>query len=87
MGSGFNGTTAGKIYLSQSLNYEGDLAITYCNGKIYMRKFDLSTGILAIYNPETLLFESKVKLHCGDLLSKASLCNLNKFFPLMSPQT
>lgn len=41
IGTGLKGTIAGKIYKSVSLHFDGDLALVYCNHKLYMRKSDL----------------------------------------------
>ena len=83
IGTGFNGTTAGKVYLTHSLNFDGELALVYCNNKLYMWKSDLPLGTLAVYDPQTLQFEGKVKLLCGDLISKPHAWGFNRNFPLM----
>lgn len=49
-----------------------------------MRKNDLPLGTLAVYNPETLQLEGKVKLLCGDILAKPTAWGFNRYFPLMA---
>jgi hypothetical protein len=39
--------------MAKQLGYDGDMAFTNCNGKIYMRRTDLPLGTLAIYDPDT----------------------------------
>ena len=38
IGTGFNGTLAGSVYLSVRSKKEGNLTWAYCQGKLYMRR-------------------------------------------------
>ena len=86
VGSGMQGTIPGKVYLSKSetVNFNGNITITYCNNKIFLRSASDQFGKLNVYCPETLKLEKSFKFIDKDIENDQRLKDLNKNYPLVS---
>lgn len=84
VGTGENGTTAGKVYLQATADREGEVNWVYCQGKLYSRRANEPLSQVFIYDPETLKSEGKVKLYAKDILNSSESASVNKFAPLLT---
>lgn len=86
LGSGMKGTIPGKVYLSKSetVTYNGNITITYCNGKIFLRSTASKFGKLSVYSTDTLELEKEIKFNDKDLENNKRLLEINKNYPLVS---
>jgi len=85
IGTGQNDSTPGKVYLSTSLDREGDITWVFCSGKLYLRRSSDEFGTLTIYDPQTLTKTGTAKLFLADMpqLLEQSLEQANRNYPLL----
>lgn len=67
IGTGENGTVAGKIYHQRPTDREGDVAWVYCKGRLYTRRVNEEIGSLLIIDPATLRSVGQCKLFMNEL--------------------
>ncbi|CDW79829.1 hect domain and rcc1-like domain-containing protein [Stylonychia lemnae] len=84
IGTGENGTLAGKIYLNVPTDREGEITWVYCQGKLYSRRANEELGLITIIDPVTLKPESTAKLFFGDAYQNPTAQSMNRYYPLLS---
>ena len=62
IGTGENGSVAGRIYLKVDTNDQSEVTWVYCKGKLYSKKLNDPFGLLSVHDAATLTVESQVKL-------------------------
>ena len=77
-------TIPGKIYLEKPAERDGEIAWTYCQGKLFSRRVSEDFGLISLFDAETLAFIGEAKLLCGDIFSGSGCPTANRFYPIMS---
>lgn len=73
IGTGSNEKTiAGKIYIEKKSEKDGEIAWTYCDGKLFLRRVNEEFGLITLYDVETLQTVGEAKLLCGDIFSSVN---------------
>eukprot|EP01022_Parablepharisma_sp_SALTPOND_P013306 TRINITY_DN1770_c0_g1_i1.p1 TRINITY_DN1770_c0_g1~~TRINITY_DN1770_c0_g1_i1.p1 ORF type:complete len:4067 (-),score=523.08 TRINITY_DN1770_c0_g1_i1:62-12262(-) len=84
IGTGENGTVAGKVYL---FNHSEDEAVghwVHCKGKLYLRRGCDEPGLIRTICPETFQKTGALKLPFGDAFKDSVAAKFNRSFPLLS---
>ena len=89
IGTGQNGTKAGKVYLEKPIHHPvgtkvDEVSWVYLKGKIYLKISSKDPWVIEVISPETLEKEGMVQLFCPSLYGQQSLLNLNKNPPLLT---
>ena len=85
IGTGENGTIAGKVYQSSPSDREGDVTWVYCQGKLFSRRTNEEFGSLAVYDAATLKKLGDARLVLGDLFGgNKTLKQQNASYPMLS---
>jgi other hect domain ubiquitin protein ligase E3 len=85
IGTGENGSTAGRVYLKVDTNDQADVTWVYCKGKLYSKKLSDPFGTLNVHDPTTLTIEGQIKLCLNECFANPKLMeSLNRNFPLLS---
>ena len=83
IGTGQN-TIAGKVYIEKKVEREGEIAWTYCNGRLFSRRVNEEFGLITLYDAATLNMVGEAKLLCGDIFTASNCMQANRFYPLMA---
>jgi hypothetical protein len=85
IGTGENGSHAGRVYLKVDTNDASEVTWVYCKGKLYSRKTSDPFGVLSVHDPKTLAIEGQVKLNINDCFQNPKLMEgINRNYPLLS---
>lgn len=87
VGTGENGTIAGKVYQSQFTDREGEVNWVYCQGKLYSRRANEPLSQVVVIDPKTLKVEGKLKLIAKDLFTNPDTHSMNRYSPLITDGT
>jgi hypothetical protein len=77
-------TIPGKIYLEKKAERDGDVAWTYCQGKLFARRASEEFGVLTIYDSETLTTIGDARLMANDVFNSSNGSQYNKSCPILS---
>jgi hypothetical protein len=85
IGTGMNGTLAGRVYLSTRSKKEGNLTWAHCRGKLYMRRAGEEMGAVTVIDPIDFRTVGELSLDLKDQFSdNKELLRRNKNYPLLS---
>lgn len=84
IGTGEQGTLAGKVYQFQATSREGEVNWVYCKGKLYSRRANEPLSQVVVTDPITLKTEGKLKLIAKDLFSEPQASALNRYCPILT---
>lgn len=85
IGTGEEGTTAGKVYNSQPADLEGEITWVYCQDQLFARQAQEEFGKLVVYDPNTLKQVSKAKLITTEVFDNPKKSEqFNKNYPLLT---
>ena len=86
IGTGENGTLAGRVYLHKRTELTGSLTWVYLKNKIYARCSDQALGVITIVSPDTLQTEGNLSLYCEgqDVLNNPICARYNKRYPIIT---
>ena len=73
IGTGFNETIPGKIYLESPVFRNEEVYWVYIKNKLYLRTESMDVGTIAIISPETFKKETDVTIHCPEIFSHPTL--------------
>ena len=79
-------TIAGKIYVEKKSDKDGDIAWTYCDGKLFSRRVNEEFGFITLYDTETLNSLGEAKFLCGDIFSSVNCQQFNRYYPILSDE-
>lgn len=77
-------TVPGKIYLERKAERDGDVAWTYCQGKLYARRASEEFGLLTVYDASNLQTIGDARLMCTDVFAASKAMKMQNIFPIMS---
>jgi hypothetical protein len=77
-------TLPGKIYLEKKAERDGEVAWTYCQGKLYARRAGDEFGLLTLYDAETLDTIGDARLLCNDIFTSSNCLQANRSCPILS---
>ena len=77
-------TVPGKIYLEKKAERDGDVAWTYCQGKLFARRASEEFGLLTLYDAETLSTIGDARLLCNDIFTSSNCLQANRSCPILS---
>ena len=83
VGTGYNSSIAGKIYLEREIHSQvnaksDEINWVYFKGKIYLRVSSKDPFIIDVINTDTFKTESNIELNCQPLFGHQALINLNR---------
>jgi len=84
IGTGEQGTVAGRIYAFAGINKMEEVSWVYCKGKLYLRNSSKEMGTLEIICTETFKVEGCLQIYCPDIFGHPSLQLINKNYPLLT---
>ena len=79
-------TIAGKIYVEKKSEKDGDVAWTYCDGKLFSRRVNEEFGLITLYDTDTLNSLGEAKFLCGDIFSSVNCQQFNRYYPILSDE-